>query len=415
MWSILHDIAIVLFLGPHLVYRFARGLLRGDPSTGEYTAYRAGLRVYQLKTDGRPLLWLHGVSVGEVLALDNLIAVIRAQTHGRVAIAVSTMTADGLRMIRKFSNQPDIAFIFPLDVSWLARRVVRRLRPRVLAILDGDFWFQMLRACRAGGVPVMVINGRLSERSERRYSRFRSYARQLFSGIVQASVQSKTMADRFARFLPSERIVIDGNIKLDSQPRVLSADQRAELRRSLGIDQSRMCIVFGSIHPAELDILAEPIRHIIADHRNVQIVIVPRHPDKFTPADVGKHFQPGTVIWVNRLGVLRDLYQLADVALVGGTFCGVGGHNLAEPALLGAPVLYGPNVSAQVPLHEILQAYGAGRQVQSADELAQAMAAMIEDPALRASLARNASRLQADSAGLTARIAERILTAAGGE
>jgi len=432
MWSTLHNIFVVLFLAPHLAYRYVRGVLRGDPSTREYAAYRAGLRLDELKanlkTDGRRLIWFHGVSVGEVIALNNLIAAIRSQAGTGVAIVVSTMTEGGLRMTLGLSNRPDFAFIYPLDVSWLAEVVLRHLRPRLLAILDGDFWFQMLSACRAEGVPVMVINGRLSQRSARNYSLVRQYSQRLFSGIVQASVQSQVMAERFARFIPQERIVVDGNIKLDSHPRMLSEEQRTALRRTLGVDPSRICFVFGSIHPAELKKLAKALRGLIAKFPNVQIVIAPRHPDKFARAVLAKYFadisttwcdtldgresEPASVIWVNRLGVLRDLYQVANVAFVGGTFCGVGGHNIAEPSQFGVPALYGPNVKSQIPLHEILKAYDAARQVKTPGELVDAMAAMIEDPALREGLARNAARLQADSVGLAARLAERILEAA---
>jgi 3-deoxy-D-manno-octulosonic-acid transferase len=467
MWSILHDIFVALGMGLHLVYRVLRGIFRGDASIREYAAYRAGLRIGELKPDvsrdSRPLLWFHGVSVGEVAALDAIIAAIRGQTGGNVRIAVSTMTSEGLRAARRLANQPDLAFIYPLDLSFFANRIVQRLRPKALVIIDGDFWLQMLHACRAAQVPVVIINGRLGESSALRYGRVPSYARQLFSGVALASVQSETMADRFARFIPRSRIVVDGNVKLDLQPAPLSDDRRAILRRRLGIDPLRLCFVFGSIHPEELNELAKPIT-LLAQHGYVQVVIAPRHPDKFSPSVLDKYFpgvrsawfdqdisgqdisdldisdketldkdgfdskdadrdqsatgdktRPGAarVIWVNRLGVLRDLYQIAGAAFVGGTFCDVGGHNLTEPTLAGVPVIYGPDVHAQLPLHELLDAYGASKQVATSDDLYPAMAAIVEDPALREKMAWHASRLRADSEGLTARVAASVLEIAG--
>jgi 3-deoxy-D-manno-octulosonic-acid transferase len=461
MWSIVHDIFVAAGLGLHLVYRVVYGFVRGDSSIREYAAYRAGLRIGELgelntdasgrtlKGDGRPLLWFHGVSVGEVAALDGVIAEIRRQTAGNIAIAVSTMTSDGLRAARRLSNQPDLAFIYPLDLSFFARRVVARLRPKALVIIDGDFWLQMLRACRTAQVPVAIVNGRLSESSARHYGWFPSYARQLFSGVAMASVQSETMARRFARFIPRSRIVVDGNLKLDLQPAAASEDRRDALRRRLGIDPLRLCFVFGSIHPAELDEIAEPITRLLAQHGDVQVVIAPRHPDKFSPAVLDKYFPgvraawfdkekfdkdvsdrrevdrdqsgtgdktrpgPARLIWVNRLGVLRELYQIAGAAFVGGTFCEVGGHNLAEPALAGVPVIYGPRVDAQLPLHELLDSYGASKQVATRDELYPAMAALADDPALREKMAWHARRLRADSEGLTARVAASIIEIAG--
>jgi 3-deoxy-D-manno-octulosonic-acid transferase len=465
MWSSLHDIFVAFGLGLHLVYRALRGIFRGDGSIREYAAYRAGLRINQLgeldpaaSEHDRPLLWFHGVSVGEVAALDGMIAEIRGQTGGDVRIAVSTMTSEGLRAARRLANQPDLAFIYPLDLSFFAKRIVRRLRPKSLVIIDGDFWLQMLRACRAAHVPVVIVNGRLSEGSATRYSRFPSYARQLFSGVALASVQSETMAARFARFIPRSRIVIDGNLKLDLQPAPFSEDRRDALRRRLGIDPLRLCFVFGSIHPAELSEIAEPITRLLAHHGYVQVVIAPRHPDKFSPSVLDKYFpgvrsawvdqdisdqeifdkdgfdrkdadrdaaprdesgvggerqEPARLIWVNRLGVLRDLYQIAGAAFVGGTFCDVGGHNLAEPTLAGVPVFYGPLVHAQLPLHELLESYGASKQLATRDDLYPAMAALVDDPALREKMAWHASRLRADSEGLAARVAASVLEIAG--
>jgi 3-deoxy-D-manno-octulosonic-acid transferase len=449
MWSVLHDTFVALGLGLHLVYRALRGIFRGDRSTREYAAYRAGLRIGELKPDASgldwPLLWFHGVSVGEVAALDAIIAAIRAQMVGNVRIAVSTMTSEGLRAARRLANPPDVAFIYPLDLSFFAKRVVARLQPKALVIIDGDFWLQMLRACRAAQVPVVIINGRLSESSAIRYGRFPSYARQLFSGVALASVQSETMAARFARFIPRSRIVLDGNLKLDLQPAALPEDRRNALRRRLGIDPLRLCFVFGSIHPAELDEIAAPIARLLAHHGYVQVVIAPRHPDKFSPAVLDKYFpgvravwvdqdvlddrnhafrdesatddpdrpEPARLIWVNRLGVLRELYQIAGAAFVGGTFCDVGGHNLAEPTLAGVPVIYGPHVHTQLPLHELLESYGASKQAATQDDLYPAMAAIADDPALREKMAWHASRLRADSEGLTARIAASVLEIAG--
>ncbi len=472
MWSILHDVFVALGLGLHLVYRVLRGIFRGDGSIREYAAYRAGLRIGELKPDAsghsRPLLWFHGVSVGEVAALDGITAEIRRQTRGNVKIAVSTMTSEGLRAARRLANPPDLAFIYPLDLSFFAKRVVACLRPKALVIIDGDFWLQMLRACRAAQVPVAIINGRLSESSALRYGRFPSYARQLFSGVALASVQSETMAARFARFIPRSRIVVDGNVKLDLQPAPLPEDRRDALRRRLGIDPLRLCFVFGSIHPAELDEIAEPIKRLLAQRGYVQVVIAPRHPDKFSRSALDKYFpgvrsawvdldvsrqdisdqdildkdifandefdrkdadrdqpasgdkarpgssmRPARLIWVNRLGVLRDLYQIAGAAFVGGTFCDVGGHNLAEPTLAGVPVIYGPRVHAQLPLHELLESYGASKQVATRDDLYPAMAAIVDDPALREKMAWHASRLRADSEGLTARVAASVIEIAG--
>ena len=356
IWSILHDLFATFGMGVDLLVRAVRGR-----STREYATFVLAAGSISLSPVD---VWLHGVSTGEVLALDAVIAELRRQQPA-MTIAVSTMTADGLRMIRQFKNAPDLAFIYPIDTSWFARRIVHRLRPKVLAILDGDFWFQMLRACDRARVPVIVINGRLSERSVRNYARLTSYSGQMFDAISLASVQSPLMAQRFSELMPGDRIVVDGNLKLDANVSPITAQQRVDLRRGYQIEESAIVIVFGSIHPEELAIVSGAARQIIEHHPGVKVVMVPRHPDKFpTRPNI-----PESILWINKLGVLREIYQIADVAFVGGTFCDVGGHNLAEPALLGVATMYGPRVESQRPLDEILQSYGAARRVGTADAI----------------------------------------------
>jgi 3-deoxy-D-manno-octulosonic-acid transferase len=404
MWSILHDIFVGIFGKLDLARR------NGD---AEYLAFRRGDRIGDLNPDGRPLVWLHGVSLGEVNALSGLLAELRRQTDGKVAFAISTMTAAGLPAARNLN--PEHAFIYPLDLSRFAKQIVSRLKPRALVILDGDFWFQMMRACKRAGVPIVIVNGKLSESTAKRHRWFPSYAREMFSGVALASVQSETMAERFARFMPRDRIQVDGNLKLDLP--LQSRDRE-------GAVIPGVTFVIGSIHPVELDHIAAPIARVLAERPIARVIIVPRHPDKFSPEVLSKYF-PGVksswgaavdaqLVWINQLGVLRELFQqTADVAFVGGTFCEVGGHNIAEPALAGVPVLYGPDVHTQLPLHELLQQYGASTQAATPDELYAAMLALIDNPALRDEMSAAANRLRSASEGLTARIAAKILETAG--
>ncbi len=204
MWSILHDIFVTIGGRLDLARRTA---------SPEYLDYRRGRRIGDLKPDGRPLIWLHGVSLGEVNALSGLLGVLRKQTDGKVAFAISTMTEAGLPAARNL--HPEHAFIYPLDRSRFAKQIVGRLKPKALVIFDGDFWFQMMRACREAGAPIVIVNGKLSESTAKRHGWFPSYAREMFSGVALASVQSETMAGRFARFMPRDRIEVDGNLKLD--------------------------------------------------------------------------------------------------------------------------------------------------------------------------------------------------------
>jgi 3-deoxy-D-manno-octulosonic-acid transferase len=395
MWANLHDIFVEIFGRLDLGRRYA---------SPEYTAYRQGRRIGDLKPDGRPLIWLHAVSLGEVNALRGLVEEIRRQTDGRVAIAISTMTEAGLPAARALN--PEHAFIYPLDLSRFADEIVKRLQPKALVIFDGDFWFQMMRAVRVSGAPILIVNGKLSEKTARRHGWFPSYAREMFAGVALASAQSDMMAERFARFIPRERISVDGNLKLDL-PGGVAVNSRST--------RGDFAVVFGSIHPVELDFITSPITRFLADRPSARAIIVPRHPDKFTDGPAAKYFpcvNDSRLTWINKLGVLRELYQTADVAFVGGTFCEVGGHNIAEPALLGVPVIYGPDVHTQLPLHDLLQQYGASKQVASSDELYAAMIAMMDDAPLRETMAANAAKLRASSEGLTARIAAKILETA---
>jgi 3-deoxy-D-manno-octulosonic-acid transferase len=429
--SLVHDVAIAVIWGSHLIVRLLKGVLRKEPSALVYFAQKWGLYIRRVPQYQKPVLWFHGVSVGEVLAADKLIGALRHSTREDVAIVLSTMTADGLQAVQRLVNKPDASFIYPLDLSPLANRVVNWLRPRALVLVDGDFWLQMLRRCRKHGTSGMVINGCISSRSVRRYRRFGAYSRELFAPVNFISAQSEEMMARFSQLpIPKSRIAVDGNIKLSVSIPPINECRRAELNRKLGIVPHGQCLVFGSIHPADLKTLGPVIQRLAATRNEVQIVIAPRHPEQFTRTVVTKLFptvpllwyaphevailsEAAQLIWVNQVGLLRDLYQLAKVTCVGGTFGDVGGHNLLEPAHFGAPVVYGPDISGQRPLHELLQRFRLGWQVKSEDELLATTMMLLDNPELRVQVRHRVALLRMTTQHMTTRMARHIVALAG--
>jgi 3-deoxy-D-manno-octulosonic-acid transferase len=431
LWSLIHDVVVGVGLGCHVLIRLLQGVLRNDSSATGYFAHRFGFYIRRLPEFEQPVFWLHGVSVGEVLAMDVIIGALRASARNGIAVVLSTMTADGLRAVQRLTNKPDASFIYPLDVSALANAIAKRLRPRALVLVDGDFWLQMLRCCRKHGAGVMVMNGRISSRSVKNYSRIPAYSRELFSCLDLVSVQSEQMVSRFAELsVPASRIVVDGNIKVDISTPPMDEFARSALIRKYGLSPRLQCLVFGSIHPAELTVLSLAIRKILAARNDIQIVIAPRHPEKFNQTvlttsfpnvrstwygshEQQRHSENAELIWVNQIGVLRDFYQVAQLAFVGGTFCDVGGHNLLEPVHFGVPVLYGPDVSGQLPLHELLQTFQVGWQVRSEDDLIQAAMRILDDPELGLQLGKNAALLRNNARDTTNRIVRHIAHVAG--
>jgi 3-deoxy-D-manno-octulosonic-acid transferase len=380
------DAAYLLFLGflsPWLVYKAI--------TTGKY---RRGL-VAKFLGSGPPVshlpraaAWFHAVSVGEIHLLRPVIAVFRRH-HPEVPCVVSTTTDTGYDEAQKVFADLSV-FWFPLDFSWAVRRVLRRLAPSVLVLAEGELWPNLLLAARRQGVPVAVINARMSPRSLRRYQRLAAFARPLLRLLNLIAAQTEEYARAFrALGVERHRVQATGSVKFDGVNGNRENGRTVELRSLFGIQSSELVWVAGSTQSPEEEIVLRIYDRVRATCPQLRLLVVPRQKDRFEEVarlvegsglsfvrrsalrpESEIQFRRRDVTVVDTIGELGAIWGLADVAYVGGSLDGKrGGQNMIEPAAYGAAVVFGPHVwNFRDTARRLLEA-GAARQVADEEEL----------------------------------------------
>lgn len=343
---------------------------------------------------GEKRIWVHALSVGEVLASAPLVAALRRR-HPREAIVFTASTFTGLEIAReRIAPHVDGVGLFPFDLILPVRRVADRVAPKMVVMVETDLWPNFLYEMDRRGVPVMLVNGRLSDRSFGGYKRFSSIFKPLFSRFARVCAQSAEDARRFRKMgTPPGRVAVTGNLKFDQPRPDASPAALDELQRSMGISPHRRVWVAGSTHPGEEAILAEALRMLRRDCPDLFCIAAPRDPNRagetasvfrekgfsFRLLSAGPGGADGVVI--DAMGLLARLYGLADAAFVGGSLIPFGGHNPLEPAALSRPVIFGPHMHAFREISERLLAAGGAVRAADAPSLAKAVGRLLADPA----------------------------------
>lgn len=394
--------------------------------------YRQGLaekllgRV-DIKADGRPVVWFHAVSVGEVIQLQKVVDEFRRRTREEFQIVVSTSTDTGWELVQKrfVDCQPTW---FPLDFSWAVRQAIRRIQPAQVVLMELELWPNFLAECHRQDVPVSIINARMSERSHRGYCRIRYLLKPLFSRLALVAAQSQTYADRLISLgAPKERTVVTGSIKFDGVETSRTNPKTENLRRIFGLTSGETVFMAGSTQEPEEQLALESWMQLRNQHPGLRLILVPRHRERFeevaalvasrnfpllrrsTMLDSAvQHVETTSkpVILLDTIGELSACWGLADVAFVGGSFGKRGGQNMMEPAAYGACVLFGPNTwNFRDIVERFCEADGC-TQLQSPDQLTSSVDDMLNDPARRMQMGRNAQKAVLQQQGATARTAE---------
>jgi 3-deoxy-D-manno-octulosonic-acid transferase len=323
----------------------------------------AGLRAAVRSPSGaRQVVWVHAVSVGEVLAATRLVAELEAALGDGWSIVVSTTTATGQALAWKRFGAERV-FYYPLDFAWAVRAYLRALRPRMLVLMESELWPRMLVECGRRGVPVVVVNARVSDRSYRRGIKLRAVWRWVLRRVDLFLAQSDEDGRRLvAMGARAERVRAIGNLKYDV--RAAKASRVAELIKEAAGE--RPIVVAGSTHRgpkfAEEEIVLAGMRDVWAEYSDAVIVLAPRHPERFDEvAKLAAEFGPvkrasailaeggngrvsEQILLLDTVGDLAAVYGLAGAAFIGGSWVQRGGHNPLEPAQFGVPVLMGPSV-----------------------------------------------------------------------
>ena len=380
------------------------------------------------RRDVRDVVWIHGVSVGEVKAAKNFLAVLRRQRPD-LHIVVSTTTPNGHLIARQ--EYPDLPVVFyPLDFANFPARAIDRIQPRCVLLMELEIWPNFLQAAHQRGIPVAVINGRISERTFKGYRMARGLLPQL-DLISTYCVQDKAYQKRLLDLgVDPSRVHVTGNMKYDSVVMGQHADAAAVLRPWLSPNGERV-LVTGSTHFDEEKFVLDAVAAIRRDRGlAVRIVLVPRHPERApsiceqvvaaggTPvrwsavaaASPLPKLAPESVVVVDTIGQLQRFYSACDVAFVGGSLIPHGGQNMLEPAAQGRAVIFGPHTANFRRDVELLHEAKAVVQVGSREEFVTALGALLADDARRAELGARAREVIAQNQGATARTFERVLS-----
>jgi len=422
LYSLLLTVGFIL-----MVPRFALDALRTRK-------YLTGLRerlgnLSNLQADGLPLIWLHCVSVGETEAAKPLVRGLR-EKFPNYRLVVSTTTVTGQQVARNaFAKDALAVFYFPIDWAWVVRRVLRQLNPAVVLIMETELWPNLLRACRRQGIPSALVNGRISDKSFRRYRSIRGFMQRVLRDISLALMQSDQDANRIRELgLPDERILIAGNLKFDSASTSAMDPKIAnELRERFALGSGERLLVAASTHSPEEQIVIEAFASIRSANGDapVRLVIAPRHPERFNEvaellAASGyrwsrrseaqlKTDKQSDVILLDSIGELRAIFALADLAFIGGSIAPHGGHNVLEPAAQGVCVVTGPHTQNFAAIVDGLRREDAIVQLDDVSDaeapavMAAAITKLLVDDSRRIELGRRAQLVCERNTGATAR------------
>ncbi len=346
--------------------------------------------------------WVHAVSVGEVMAAVPLVQALAARWP-TADIVVSTVTATGERVARARLAETVVAMLtFPLDFRGAVRRTVRRVEPGCFIALETELWPNLLRALREAKVPAVLANGRISDRSYRRYRLVRRLFRLVLKDIALFCMQSEEDARRIITLgaLP-ERVLVTGNLKMEAPPGDAGTEQL--WRRLLHLGRAPI-VVAGSTHRGEEATVLDAFLAMRPAADGLRLVLAPRHPERLDEVEGlararglavvrRSRVSPGNdapVILLDTMGELASLYAVADVIFVGGSLVPIGGHNVVEPALHAKAVIFGPHMTNFRDAAALLLRADAAIQVGDGTELAAALGRLLGDAAARQALGRAA-------------------------
>ncbi|MCX7780732.1 MAG: 3-deoxy-D-manno-octulosonic acid transferase [Negativicutes bacterium] len=350
---------------------------------------------------GKQCIWLHAASVGEIVATSPIVKEIKKELPD-APVLISAVTETGYSMAKRIIPEADAVIFFPLDLPWLCRRVVRRVRPRVFLPVETELWPNFLRAVRAQQVPVMMVNGRISDKSVKRYHYLGSILRAMLDTVDRFCMQSTIDAQYIIRLgADPRRVVVTGNTKYDQTYTDVSDSEKQELFQELRIGGHRPVIVAGSTHKGEEEMVFAAFAAVRGRYPDARLIVAPRDINRGSEVlglaeaagfAAGRRTvlktqaaEPDIVI-LDTIGELGRIYSLGDIIYVGGSLVPHGGHNILEPAAHGKPILVGPHMFNFKDIYALLGGRGACETVYDAAELGEKLLQILADEQLRAKM-----------------------------
>jgi 3-deoxy-D-manno-octulosonic-acid transferase len=419
IYSLLLVLAFIVLLPRFIVDAFFHG------------KYVAGFRerlgsLTPLREDIRPTIWLHCVSVGETQAARPLVKALKESLPSH-RVVISTITKTGQELAREvFKNSAEKIFYFPFDWGWTARRTLRTINPTTVLIMETELWPGFLRQCKKKNIPVAIVNGRLSARSFRRYRLIKGFMRRVLASVRIAIMQTEPDAERLQMLgMESSKTHVAGNLKFDAGAMATTGDLTRELRERFETTNC-LWILAASTHAPEEGIILDAFKQACAlSQSRLRLMIAPRHPERFSdvakliaskrfsavrrsqsdsPADANAE-----VVLLDSIGELQSTYELASIVFMGGSISRSGGHNILEPAAVGACIITGPNTHN---FHQIVETFLKADAIvqlpripeeEAAAELSKVFSLLLGDAARRKELGDRARQIVQNNRGATER------------
>lgn len=324
-------------------------------------------------------IWIHAVSVGESKAIASIACELKCRFPD-IPLIVSSITETGHAEAKRSLPFADFHIYLPFDFSWIVYPLIKKASPKLILLSESDFWCNFLYFSKKNGASLALVNGKMSEKSMRRFSWVPFFAKPLFGLFDLLAVQNDLYRSRFiGAGAPEEKIKITGNLKLDVEYKQLTSEEIVEWQEKLGLQPDQPVLTIGSTHMPEEQCILHVLKEIWQNTPNLRVILAPRRPESFK--EVEKLLDKEKIQWINfthlnrrtgkeqvilidAMGLLKVCYQLSDFAIVGGSFTNrVGGHNILEPCGYGKPVLFGPHMHTQLEFVDLVKKYGAGIQV----------------------------------------------------
>jgi len=374
---------------------------------------------------GKQVFWIHVVSVGETRAVLPLVKALK-KAYPEVALIISNVTETGHEVASQVA-EVDCCLFFPYDFSLVVRRVLRQVNPSLIIIVETEIWPNFVRLARDGKIPLILANGRISDRSYPHYQWIKRFIRSILQQFSVLCVQTEEDARRLRMLgAPAALVQVSGNVKFDLDVSLPDHPTVAQLKKGYHLPEGELIWVAGSTHAGEEEVVVDVYQQLASGVKLLRLVLVPRHPERCPSvvkmlagrqipfvrcselASMDELLAPDTVLLVDTVGELQQIYAVSDIVFVGGSLVPVGGHNILEASAVRKPVIFGPHMQNFREISQLLLAAGGGVMVSGKSELLTVTQRLLADDTICLNMGAKGYDLIRKNVGATASTLEMI-------
>lgn len=376
------------------------------------------------KIEKRPVIWIHAASIGEVVATSHIVKTIK-QEFPNTVVVLFVVTRAGYAMAQRIIPEAEEILFFPLDQPFLLKRLIHIIKPSMILLIETELWPNFLRIAKKEKIPIMMVNGRISDRSLKRYQYISAFTKEMLGSINRFCMQSKFDAAYIEQLgAPVQDITVTGNMKYDQTYATVSEEEKQSLLDEFGFCHNHPIIVAGSTHKGEEEVLFHTFITVLEVYPQARMLIAPREimrgkdvqniASRYGLLSICRSAMKEPVhegipvVVLDTIGELGRLYSLGDIIFVGGSLVKTGGHNILEPAAHSKPIVVGPHMFNFKEIFNLLHSRQACLQVRNGHELTDTILRLCGDAQLREDMGRHCMEIMAENKGATHRNIEEI-------